>query len=155
MAFETERKFLVVRDLWEREVKPEGIPVSQGYIAETGAGTVRIRIKGSQGFITVKGRTSGITRPEFEYPIPLNDVEEMMRILDPPKVSKTRYVIPFAGKTWEVDVFEGLNEGLILAEIELQSEDEVFERPEWIGEEVTADPRYANSELAKRPYRSW
>jgi CYTH domain-containing protein len=85
----------------------------------------------------------------------LNDVEEMMRILDPPKVSKTRYVIPFAGKTWEVDVYEGLNEGLILAEIELQSEDEGFERPKWIGEEVTADPRYANSELAKRPFREW
>ncbi|MCK7514368.1 MAG: CYTH domain-containing protein [Desulfobacterales bacterium] len=143
----------MIRDLWDREVKPEGIPVSQGYIAETDAGTVRIRIKGSQGFITVKGRASGITRPEFEYPIPLNDVGEMMRILDPPKVSKTRYAIPFAGKTWEVDVFDGLNAGLITAEIELKSEEESFEKPPWVGEEVTADHRYANSELARRPFR--
>lgn len=155
MAFETERKFLVVRELWERQVKPEGVPVSQGYIAETDAGTVRIRVKGSQGFITVKGRTSGITRPEFEYPIPLSDVREMMRILDPPQVSKVRYVIPFCGKTWEVDVFDGLNAGLITAEIELKSEEEAFEIPPWVGEEVTADPRYANSELAKRPFGSW
>jgi adenylate cyclase len=155
MASETERKFLVVRDLWDREVKPDGIPVSQGYIAETDAGIVRIRIKGSQGFITVKGRASGITRPEFEYPIPLNDAKEMLRILDPPQVSKTRFIILFGGKTWEVDVFDGLNAGLITAEIELKSEEEAFERPPWVGEEVTADHRYANSELAKRPYGSW
>jgi adenylate cyclase len=155
MAFEIERKFLVIRDLWTREIKPEGIPVRQGYLTDSDTGVVRVRVKGCQGFITIKGSASGITRLEFEYPIPIEDAEEMLKKLAPRRVSKTRYRIPFRGKEWEVDVFDGPNAGLIIAEIELQSEEEAFEKPDWVGEEVTRDHRYANSELARRPFREW
>jgi adenylate cyclase len=155
MAFETERKFLVIRDIWEKESRPAGIPIRQGYLSESEMAVVRIRIKGKSAFLTIKGKNTGITRPEFEFAVPLGDAEEMLAQLAPPVVSKTRYIIPFQGKTWEVDVFEGLNEGLILAEIELSSEDETFDMPDWVGEEVSNEKRYYNAWLAKQPFCSW
>jgi adenylate cyclase len=155
MAFETERKFLVAADLWAKEPIPEGTRIVQGYLCDNETGVVRVRVMGSSAFITIKGRNTGITRAEFEFPVPLADAREMLDQLSPPVVSKTRYVIPFRGKNWEVDVFEGANAGLILAEIELGSEDEIFERPAWAGEEVSHDHRYYNAWLAKHPFSTW
>jgi adenylate cyclase len=155
MAFETERKFLVDHKLWENEPKPAGQMILQGYISDTENGVVRVRVMGKNAFITIKGRSEGITRPEFEFPIPLRDALEMLAVLSPPVVTKTRYVVPFAGHNWEVDVFDGSNNGLIIAEIELDSEDEVFEKPAFAGNEVTSDRRYSNSYLARNPFSNW
>lgn len=155
MAFETERKFLVIRELWEKEPKTAGQMILQGYISDAENGVVRVRVMGKNAFITIKGRSEGITRPEFEFPIPLKEAFEMLAVLSPPIVTKTRYVVPIAGKNWEVDVFDGSNNGLIIAEIELGSEDECFEKPAFAGDEVTADHRYSNSFLAKNPFLRW
>jgi CYTH domain-containing protein len=155
MAFETERKFLVVADAWDHLTKPVGIRVRQGYIADTDKGNVRVRIMGNEAYITVKGKAEGFTRPEFEYPIPLHDAEEILDRLKPNEIIKTRYHVAFKGKTWDVDVFGGGNTGLVLAEIELADESEEFEKPLFVGEEVTFDRRYSNTALARVPYSSW
>lgn len=155
MAREIERKFLVDRNLWRPT--DQGILYRQGYIQTLTAGrTVRIRVQGQEGRITVKGPPTGLSRAEFEYPIPLADALEMLDTLcDHPLVEKRRHRIPFGDLVWEVDVFLGENQGLVTAEVELEFEDQRFERPEWLGPEVSQDYRYSNSQLARKPYRSW
>jgi|WetSurMetagenome_2_1015567.scaffolds.fasta_scaffold149299_2 adenylate cyclase len=154
MPKEIERKFLVDKPLWEALAKPEGIPVRQGYLSTSPQCNIRVRVYGDKGFITIKGKASGISREEFEYEIPKADAEEILRTFTPPQTAKVRYLIPYRSHTWEVDVFIEENEGLIVAEIELGSEEESFVRPDWTGREVTEDPRYLNSNLAKNPIRS-
>jgi CYTH domain-containing protein len=144
---EIERKFLVDIEEWVKFPKPQPVHVKQGYLTNTPDITIRLRVKGKKGFITVKGATKGISREEFEYEIPADDVEEMVRVFKTQLLSKWRYTIAFAGHLWEVDVFEGNLTGLILAEIELKSEDERFQMPPFVGEEVSDNPEYYNSNL--------
>ena len=153
MGVEIELKFLVLNNDW----RTLGTPVNyaQGYLTADGIRTVRIRIAGEEGFITIKGGSNGISRLEFEYPIPVLDALEMLRLCAIPVIQKFRTKIDYKGKIWEIDEFEGDNKGLILAEIELTSEDESFDIPPWIGQEVTGDLRYFNSQLSVRPFRSW
>lgn len=152
MATEIERKFLVVGDAWRQGA---GIRYVQGYLNRDKARTVRVRIAGGQGFLTVKGPNRGAVRSEFEYPIPLADAEGLLALCDGPLIDKLRYRIPLGNHVWEVDEFLGDNAGLIVAEIELGHEDESFARPDWLGKEVTGDPRYYNSSLASHPYCTW
>ncbi|WP_448602375.1 CYTH domain-containing protein [Thermoleptolyngbya sp.] len=154
MAQEIERKFLVVGDRWRGLA--EGVTYRQGYLLSGVGRTVRVRIAGTQGFLTIKGATEGLSRREFEYEIPLADAEELLDTLcDRPLIEKTRYTIPYAGLLWEVDEFWGDNDGLIVAEVELSSPDQTVQLPDWIGEEVSHDPRYFNAALVQHPYRQW
>lgn len=156
MGVEIERKFLVDHEKWNKLAKPEGKHYKQGYIFSDETRTVRIRVAAGKGYITLKGGRQGkMSRSEFEYEIPAADAGEMLRTLAQNGTEKIRYEIPAAGFTWEVDEFSGDNEGLIVAEIELNSEDDEFEIPEWITEEVTDDHRYANSNLAVHPFKYW
>ncbi|MEJ1930734.1 CYTH domain-containing protein [Nostoc sp. NIES-2111] len=153
MAKEIERKFLVNGDSWRQ--LGEGSLYRQGYIASQGA-TVRVRIAGNQGYLTIKGPTVNFSRSEFEYPIPLADAEEMLDTLcDRPLIEKTRYKIECSGLVWEVDEFAGANQGLIIAEVELTDEAQQVEIPDWVGTEVTGDARYYNSYLVKHPFAEW
>ena len=128
----------------------------QGYMVDGELASVRVRVQGDQAFLNIKSATLGVWRREFDYPISLGDAEEMLEHLCAgPLIEKTRYHVTHAGHTWEVDVFEGDNAGLVVAEIELDSEDEVFEKPVWAGDEVSHDPRYYNVCLVKHPYREW
>ena len=155
MATEIERKFLVNSSLW-RPDPTRGVPYRQGYLSSEGARTVRVRVAGAQGFLTIKGPTTGITRLEFEYPIPLPDANQLLDTLcRQPLIEKVRYREPWQGFTWEVDIFEGENRGLVIAELELPTATTPFSRPPWLGEEVSGDPRYYNSALALRPYGRW
>ena len=174
MALEIERKFLVAGDY-----KPFAVShsrITQGYISSASGRTVRVRIRGDKGYLTIKGPASsfsgaipvpaitipahgplGFTRFEWEIEIPVADAESLMAICEPGVIDKTRWLVP-AGDgvhTWEVDEFHGDNDGLVVAEIELRSEDDTFEKPSWLGEEVTGDRRYYNSMLTKRPFRTW
>ena len=154
MAQEIERKFLVKDSTWRHQA--EGILYRQGYIPTRNRTTVRVRIAGDRGYLTLKGPTSGISRNEFEYPIPLADAETLLDSLcEPPLIEKWRYRITVGRHLWEVDEFLGDNAGLVLAEIELASESDPFDRPPWLGDEVSHDVRYYNASLAKTPYRSW
>jgi adenylate cyclase len=155
MGVEIERKFLVDHQKWSEFNKPEGKLYQQGYLVNEKYKTVRIRIAGNHAFVTIKGATEGFTRKEFEYEIPLEDGRELMKSFDLKGPSKTRYRIPVGGKVWEIDVFSGENEGLIVAEIELKSENETFEKPDFLLEEVTDDARYYNSNMALHPYKTW
>ncbi len=154
MADEIERKYLV-----KDSVLPllrEGSVFSQGYLADNDKLSARVRLAGDRAWLTVKGRGSGITRPEFEYDIPVDDARYMLENLcSGALISKTRYCLQHAGMTWEVDVFEGENKGLIVAEVELESEQQRPELPPWLGEEVTRDVRYLNVNLAQKPYSEW
>ncbi len=153
MAQEIERKFLVHADKLPPLASP--LIIKQGYIPTQNA-TVRIRLSNDKAFLTIKGRAKGLARSEFEYPIPVADAEAMLQELCMhPYISKKRYLIEYTGHTWELDVFEGENEGLVVAEIELECEDETFEKPEWVAEEVSDDPRYRNAYLVKNPYNKW
>lgn len=153
MGREIERKFLVKGDRW-RALAP-AVEYRQGYLRTEGA-TVRVRLAGEQGFLTIKGPTQGIGRAEFEYPIPAADARELLDTLCArPQIEKRRRRIPFGGHVWEVDEFLGENAGLVVAEVEVGDEAEAFEKPDWVGEEVSHDRRYANSALAERPYRTW
>ena len=153
MGIEIERKFLVKSDGWRK--LGCAVRYAQGYLCSDRNRTVRVRTVGDKGFLTVKGRGSGIAHPEYEYEIPYNEARTMLdELAEKPVIAKTRTKIPFAGFVWEVDEFFGDNEGLVMAEIELPSVDASFEKPEWIGEEVTGDPRY-NSMLARNPYKNW
>ncbi len=151
MSKETERKFLV-----KENFKPTGTgeKISQGYLSDKKEAVVRVRIKGEKGFLTVKGENKGITRAEYEYEIPLKDAEEMLKLCEK-KLEKTRYYERVGEHTFEIDVFHGENSGLIVAEVELSSEEEEFIKPDWILEEVSSDPRYYNSNLVKHPYNLW
>ncbi|HEY3447648.1 MAG TPA: CYTH domain-containing protein [Myxococcales bacterium] len=153
MGREIERKFLVKGEGW-RGLAP-AVDYRQGYLRTTGA-TVRVRIAGEKGFLTIKGPTQGIGRAEFEYAIPVADARELLDTLCArPQIEKRRHRIPLGAHVWEVDDFLGENAGLVVAEIEIREESEAFEKPEWIGEEVSHDHRYANSALAERPFKTW
>ncbi|BBU60900.1 CYTH domain-containing protein [Methylosinus sp. C49] len=154
MGVEIERKFLVTRELWRP--RNDGVAFRQGYLSRAEDRVVRVRIAGGAAFLTIKGRMSNVTRSEFEYPIPVEDAQIILdRLCERPLIEKTRYEEVFGGHIWTVDVFLGENDGLIIAEIELGSEGESFERPGWLGREVSGDPRYFNSELSKRPFGYW
>jgi len=154
VATEIERKFLPASDIW-RDVAAPGMAIFQGYLL-TGEGTsVRIRTRDDEAFLTIKGPSVGMARPEFEYSIPLEDARAMLPLCGYGAVEKTRYLVEVDRWTWEIDVFSGANEGLVLAEVELTSETEQPTIPEWIGQEVTGDHRYFNGYLATRPFRDW
>ena len=154
MALEIERKFLVSGDFMPEVASCTRIV--QGYICSQPGRTVRIRIRGEKGYITIKGASDekGLSRYEFEKEILLADAEQLLKLCEPGAIDKERYLVPKGKHTWEVDVFHGANEGLILAEIELSSEDEPFEKPTWLGKEVSGDRRYYNSMLTKHPFNS-
>ncbi len=152
MAKEIERKFLV-KDKWQPQ--NEGIKIAQGYLSTVPERTVRVRVKGNQGYITIKGKNRGISRAEFEYEIPLGDAEELLKLAEQPILSKTRYLEQHGDSLWEIDVFAGDNQGLIVAEVELPHEQADFFRPEWLGEEVSGDVRYYNANLIKNPFSRW
>ena len=155
MALEIEKKFLVTGDFMKESTKATRI--IQGYLSSVPERTVRVRIKGDKGYITVKGigSASGATRFEWEKEIPVPEVEQLLAICEPGVIDKTRHLVVSGKHTFEVDVFHGENEGLVLAEVELSSEDETFVRPGWLGREVTGDSRYYNSMLMKNPYKRW
>ena len=154
MGVEIERKFLLAGDAWRTLGEPQLL--RQGYLSAEPERTVRVRVEGDQGRLTVKSKSVGASRGEWEYPIPLADANELLdRVCLQPLVEKYRRRIDFAGHVWEVDEFLGANAGLVLAEIELDSEDAQFDLPSWIGAEVTADRRYFNSYLVAHPYSSW
>ena len=157
MYTETERKFLVTGEF--RHLASSSTHIAQGYIASGGGRTVRVRIRGDKGYLTIKGPSDGrgLTRFEWEKEISLAEAEALMGICEPGIIRKTRWLVPSPDDrhTWEVDVFEGDNEGLVMAEIELQSEDEPFEKPGFIGREVTGDRRYYNSHMRRYPYKNW
>lgn len=155
MAQEIERKFLVTGDYKSVAIKETHI--TQGYLSSVAERTVRVRIKGDKGFITIKGATSasGVSRYEWEKEIPTSEVKELLCLCEPGVIDKTRFLVKSGEHTFEVDEFYGENEGLTVAEIELSSEEEAFIKPEWLGEEVTGDKRYYNSMLMKNPYKNW
>lgn len=149
MAQEIERKFLVSGDGW-RSLETSSALLRQGYLSSNAKATVRVRSKNDdRAVITLKGAAQGITRSEFEYDIPIEDAREMLAMAEPHVLEKRRHIVPFGGLTWEIDVFEGRHAGLVLAEVELESEDQVVELPDWIGEEVTHDDRYYNASLSR------
>jgi len=153
MGMEIERKFLVKDDSWHSDVESQA-HLMQGYLADGDKATVRVRVTDDAACLTIKGPTVGIRRGEYEYPIPLANAQAMLRELTVyPAINKTRYQVRSGGRLWELDLFAGENEGLVLAELELGSEDESFELPAWAGEEVSGDPRYYNVNLARNPYK--
>ena len=155
MAIEIERKFLVNNQDWRPLVSSSKV-YRQGYIYTHNNTTVRVRVSGSEGYLTIKGTRTGSARAEFEYPIPLEDAQEMLETLcDRPLIEKTRYIVTQGELIWEIDEFEGDNEGLILAEVELSEENQAIDLPDWIGKEVTEDSRYYNANLVKYPYSQW
>lgn len=155
MAQEIERKFLVKGDFKSKVFKSTRI--TQGYLSSVPERTVRVRVKGDKGFITIKGigNETGASRYEWEKEIPVEDVRELLKICEPGVIDKTRYLVKNGEYTFEVDEFYGDNDGLTVAEIELPSEDAAFNKPAWLGEEVTGDVRYYNSMLMKNPYKNW
>lgn len=155
MPLEIERKFLVHHDQWNQLEKPLGNHFRQGYLLTDPQKTIRVRQTDNQGFITIKGISVGASRKEFEYEIPHLEAKELLDEFAVSELSKVRYKIEFGNHLWEVDVFSGENEGLIVAEIELQSEDEIFQIPNWIDVEVTSEEKYYNSNLTVNPFKNW
>lgn len=154
MPEEIERKFLV-KNL-NLETLERGLIIKQGYLPTSNETVVRVRLYGDNAFLTIKGKSKGATRSEFEYAIPVSEAHQMIEELcGKSLIEKTRYKLKHSGLTWEVDVFEGQNEGLTLAEVELESEDQEIDPPSWIGQEVTHDPRYYNANLVVNPFKSW
>lgn len=154
MGIEIEKKFLLAGEEWKQLAA--GTAYRQGYLNSTKERTVRVRTIDDKGFMTVKGISVGATRLEYEYEIPLEDANVMLdELCEKPLIEKNRYKVDYAGFIWEIDEFFGENDGLIVAEIELESENQSFEKPQWVGEEVTGDPRYFNSNLIKMPYSTW
>ncbi len=153
MAKEIEKKYLVDKSKWTPT--STGIKIIQGYLSTNSNSTIRVRIANNEGYITIKGKTSGISRNEYEYPIPYKDAEELLTLCKDNIIRKTRYKEIFEGMSWEVDVFEDKNNGLVMAEIELLSELQEFTIPEWIAIEVSHDKRYFNSNLSQNPYSTW
>jgi adenylate cyclase len=147
---EIERKFLVDKVLWALQAKPAGQKIIQAYLVNTPEKTIRVRTKGTKGFLTIKGPTVGISRTEFEYEIPLQEAEDIIQQFAVQCIEKVRYEITVGNHVWEVDEFYGKHAGLMLAEIELSAEDEAFERPEWVTIEVSHDTSYFNSNLIQR-----
>jgi len=155
MAIEIERKFLVDHKQWKQIQSKQQKQIRQGYLSTDPEKTIRVRISGNDAFLTIKGKNKGAVRTEFEYAIPPDDATTLLNHMCTGELSKIRHLIPHGNHTWEVDVFSGKNEGLIVAEIELQSENETFEKPKWLGEEVTHDKRFFNSNLVKTPFCEW
>lgn len=157
MPVEIERKFLVASESWRAHASC-ATPIRQGYLHADARKAVRVRLKGQQGVLTIKGSAdaTGIARAEFEYIIPAQDAQQLLDTLCVPgKIEKVRHLVEHAGKQWEVDVFEGENAGLVVAELELSAVEEDFERPPWLGQEVSHDARYLNAQLAKLPFTRW
>lgn len=155
MSYEIERKFLVSDDGW-RGAADDGARMRQGYLAGGTWGSVRVRLSGAVAHLNIKGATVGATRREFEYAIPTADAEVLLdELCSGPLIEKTRYRVRHAGHLWEVDVFAGDNAGLVVAEIELDAADEAFDKPAWLGDEVTDEPRYYNVSLVEHPFNRW
>jgi CYTH domain-containing protein len=153
MASEIERKFLVTQDTW-RDGSP-GVRIAQGYLSLDPERTVRVRLAGGDAWLTIKGVTRGLTRAEFEYPIPHDDARALLALCLPSVIDKTRHRVRHGDHVWEIDVFHGENEGLVMAEVELSAESDLPEIPPWVGLEVSADARYYNSNLASQPFGEW
>ncbi len=154
MGIEIEKKFLLTGQEWKKLA--QGKTYRQGYLNSSKERSVRVRTIGDKGFMTIKGKSVGATRMEFEYEIPVQDAETILeKLCLKPTIHKKRYTMEVDGFTWEVDEFFGENEGLVVAEIELEHEDQAFTKPDWIGEEVTSDVRYFNANLSKHPYSEW
>lgn len=154
MGTEIERKFLVTDDSWRDQ--GTSTVIRQGYLSTVKERTVRVRAAGDEGTLTIKGITVGASRTEFEYEIPVEDANTMLdELCEQPIIEKTRHVVEVDGTTWETDEFRGVNDGLIVAEVELDSPDGEFTRPDWLGDEVTDDPRYFNANLIAHPYTEW
>lgn len=155
MAQEIEKKFLVAGEF--KESAKKATRITQGYLSSVPERTVRVRVKGEKGYITVKGigNDSGASRFEWEKEIPVEDVRDLLKICESGVIDKTRYLVDCDGHTFEVDEFYGDNDGLVVAEVELSDENEAFTRPSWLGEEVTGDKKYYNSMLMKNPYKNW
>jgi adenylate cyclase len=155
MGIEVERKFLVSDESWRDEVT-SSTRIVQGYIAQTGSATVRVRVRGDRGFLTIKGLSVGVSRSEFEYEVPVADALAMLdELAQGPVIDKVRHLVPVGGHVWEVDVFAGENAPLVMAEVELADSQEAFVRPDWAGVEVSDDQRYFNVNLARSPYSTW
>lgn len=155
MAQEIERKFLVSGEF--KSLATKALTIKQGYLCANAGRTVRVRVRDNQGFLTIKGRSDaeGLSRFEWEKEISAQDAESLLLLCEPGIVDKTRYLVDFSGHTFEVDEFHGENQGLVMAELELVSEDEPYQRPEWLGDEVTGDRRYYNAYLSKHPFTTW
>lgn len=155
MAIEIERKFLLAGDQWREQVLSKS-KFSQGYLSRIAERTVRVRVADERGWLTVKGKSCGASRTEFEYEIPVAEAQQMLdQLCEQPIINKWRYRVEFKGHLWEIDQFLGNNEGLVVAEVELKREDEEFSRPNWLGREVTHDHRYFNSNLIEHPFKEW
>lgn len=150
---EIERKFLVVSDDWRAGAR--GVPLRQGYLSTDPGRIVRVRLEGDEGRLTVKGARRGASALEFEYAIPAEDVPRLLDLCRTPPIEKTRYRVPYGGLVWEVDEFHGQNAGLVVAEVEVERADQPIDRPRWVGQEVTGDPRYSNARLSERPFSTW
>ena len=153
MALEIERKFLVSGSPWQ--ALPQGALMRQGYLLASRERVVRVRIEGDAAMLTIKGARQGIVRGEWEYPIPLEEAQELLELCESPLIEKYRYRIPHENMLWELDVFIGDNAGLVVAEIELDSPEQTFAKPDWVAAEVTDDPRYINANLLRHPYSAW
>jgi len=154
MGLEIEKKFLIKNDNWKQFVSEEK-EITQGYLNANPNRTVRVRIAGKRGFLTIKSKSKGSVRSEFEYEIPIEDATELIELCEKPILSKTRFIVKFENHKWEIDVFEKENKGLVVAEIELSKEDEFFLTPDWIGKEVTEETKYYNLQLIENPYSEW
>ncbi len=155
MGVEIEKKFLLANDNWRQQVTKQ-VQFCQGYLLGSEKSSVRVRIEGDKSNLNIKGATLGVRRQEFEYPIPMEDAKELLATLcAEPLIEKTRHYIYAGEHVWEIDEFDGDNKGLIVAEVELKDENDTFEHPEWLGQEVSHDKRYYNSMLIKNPYKSW
>ncbi len=154
MGMEIERKYLMASDDWRG--RADGVDYRQGYLSTVKERTVRVRTIADRGFLTIKGISTGASRREYEYEIPAGEAHEMLdELCERPLIEKRRFEITHAGLIWEIDEFSGDNAGLIIAEVELESEDQLIDFPSWIGEEVTGDPRYFNSSLVANPFSTW
>ncbi len=155
MGIEIERKFLVKNDDWKRQIQ-RSEQFRQGYLTNEKHLSVRVRLTDNGARLTIKGATNGLSRTEYEYPIPKDDAEHLLNELcTPPLIEKTRHWLQYGAHTWEVDVFEGDNQGLVVAEVELEDTDEQIDLPDWLGEDVSDDPRYLNASLVRHPYCQW
>ena len=152
MAKEIERKFLLKKDYWPHD---NCTRYRQGYLCRLKERTVRVRVAGDKGYLTIKGASDGASRSEFEYDIPLQDAEMLLDLCEQPLIEKNRYKVVLGDLTWEIDEFFGENQGLVIIEVELESEDQEYAKPDWVGEEVTSDPRYYNANLITNPYLKW
>ena len=155
MPLEIERKYLVNKEIWQETKKPKGMFFRQGYLLTDPNKTIRVRVTDTKSYLTIKGLSIGATRPEFEYEIPKDEAKQLLDMFAISDLTKIRYKVLFNNKLWEVDEFLGNNMGLIVAEIELESEDEAFDLPNWVEKEVTGENKYYNSNLSLFPYKNW